>query len=98
MRPVTVLAVATAVAAFPRLIYHYEPVKTVDSNPGTEYNNTWAPSDGFTTSNETDTVQGNRTSMPTVDYDYGRCGHGFGGCEFGSCCSEHGLVLPSPSV
>lgn len=96
MRPVAVLLVATAVVALPRLNYHYEPdeaTEAIDSNPVTEYNNTWAPSNGSATNNGTYTPQKNRTNVASVGFDYGRCGSGFGNCESGACCSHYGLVF-----
>ncbi|KFY62414.1 hypothetical protein V496_04611 [Pseudogymnoascus sp. VKM F-4515 (FW-2607)] len=93
MRPVAVLLVATAVIALPRLIYHYEPdgaTEAIESNPVTEYNNTWAPSNGSATSNGTYTPPGNWTNIASVGFNYGRCGSDFGNCESGSCCSHYG--------
>lgn len=98
MRPVAVLLVATAVIALPRLIYHYESdgaTEAIDSNLVTEYNNTWAPSNGSAISNGTYTPPGNWTNIASVGFDYGRCGSDFGNCESGSCCSHYGLVFLS---
>jgi hypothetical protein len=100
MHPVTVLlAAAIAVVALPHSIDHTKSNETIDSNPGTGYNNTWETSNGSTVSNEAYTSHINRVNVKvaTVGLDYGRCGSGFGGCQTGSCCSDYGLVSHSSS-
>lgn len=96
MRLAVVLFLVTAVVvALPCNDYRSGANGAIGANTGAEYNDTLVTFNGSAISNGTCTSPGNRESTIAVDYDYGRCGHGFGRCETSSCCSEHGLVFLS---